>query len=46
VREAHADGARLVFLVADANDWPQRLYRDIGFRDAGLMYRFRREVPV
>jgi ribosomal protein S18 acetylase RimI-like enzyme len=46
VREAHASGARLVFLVADANDWPQRLYRDIGFSDAGVMYRFKREVAL
>jgi ribosomal protein S18 acetylase RimI-like enzyme len=44
VREAHASGARLVFLVADANDWPQHLYRDVGFSDAGLLYRFKRET--
>jgi GNAT superfamily N-acetyltransferase len=46
VREAHASGARLVFLVADASDWPQRFYRDVGFRDAGLLYRFKRQVTL
>jgi ribosomal protein S18 acetylase RimI-like enzyme len=45
VAEAHAGGAQLVFLVADANDWPQRLYCDIGFRDAGLLHRFKRLPP-
>ena len=44
VSEAHASGAGLVFLVADADDWPRRFYGDVGFGDAGLMYRFRREV--
>jgi ribosomal protein S18 acetylase RimI-like enzyme len=46
VREAHASGARLVFLLADASDWPQRLYRDVGFRDAGLLYRFKRQAAA
>jgi ribosomal protein S18 acetylase RimI-like enzyme len=46
VGEAHAGGAQLVFLVADANDWPQRLYRSIGFRDAGLLHRFKRVQPA
>jgi ribosomal protein S18 acetylase RimI-like enzyme len=44
VQEARASGARLIFLIADASDWPQGLYREVGFRDAGLLYRFKREV--
>jgi len=43
--EAQAAGAELVFLVADGEGWPQRLKRDVGFRDAGLLRRFRRYVP-
>jgi GNAT superfamily N-acetyltransferase len=42
LREAHSGGARLVFLVADADDWPQGFYRRMGFRDAGLLHRFKR----
>ena len=32
---ARADGHELVFIVADADDWPQRLYRQIGFEPIG-----------
>jgi len=28
------------FLVADAADWPQELYRKLGFETAGTVYRF------
>jgi GNAT superfamily N-acetyltransferase len=42
VAEARAGGAELVFLVADAGDWPQSFYRRLGFEDAGLMPRFLR----
>ena len=31
VDEARAAGASLVFLFADANDWPQHLYGRLGF---------------
>jgi ribosomal protein S18 acetylase RimI-like enzyme len=41
-REAHAAGATLVFLVADAAGWPQAFYRRAGFVDAGLLPRFLR----
>jgi GNAT superfamily N-acetyltransferase len=37
---ARKDGARTVFLVTSAADWPQRFYRRIGFADAGLVHRF------
>lgn len=33
--EARADGAELVFLVADAEDWPKELYRRLGFDEIG-----------
>jgi ribosomal protein S18 acetylase RimI-like enzyme len=35
VEEARADGAELVFLVADAEDWPKKLYRRLGFDEIG-----------
>jgi len=33
VRQALAAGARRIILVADADDWPQQLYRKLGFVD-------------
>jgi ribosomal protein S18 acetylase RimI-like enzyme len=35
VRRAQTAGADLVFLVADADDWPADLYRRLGFEDLG-----------
>jgi ribosomal protein S18 acetylase RimI-like enzyme len=35
VGEARARGAELVFLVADAEDWPKELYRRLGFDEIG-----------
>ena len=35
-----ARGHDLVFLVADAADWPQHWYRRLGFEPEGLLYRF------
>jgi ribosomal protein S18 acetylase RimI-like enzyme len=35
VHEAKAAGADLVFLVADAEDWPRELYRRLGFEEIG-----------
>lgn len=35
VEEARAAGAELVFLVADADDWPKELYRRLGFDELG-----------
>jgi len=34
----------LVFIVADADDWPQQLYARIGFRPIGLTCAFHREL--
>jgi GNAT superfamily N-acetyltransferase len=42
IAEAREAGAELVFLVADAADWPQAFYRRLGFADAGLLPRFLR----
>ena len=40
VHEAHAAGATFVFLVADSEDWPQHLYRRLGFDAAGGYWKF------
>jgi ribosomal protein S18 acetylase RimI-like enzyme len=39
VAESHAAG-NLTFLVADADDWPQRLYERLGFETVGRYARF------
>ncbi|MDA0337507.1 MAG: GNAT family N-acetyltransferase, partial [bacterium] len=33
-------GCDFVFLCTDAEDWPQELYRKLGFRDLGTSYKF------
>jgi len=38
--EARRAGADLVFLVADAEDWPQQLYRRLGFEPIGHYVKF------
>jgi ribosomal protein S18 acetylase RimI-like enzyme len=38
--ESHAAGNDLTFLVADADDWPQRLYERLGFESVGRYARF------
>jgi GNAT superfamily N-acetyltransferase len=40
VRAADEAGADLVFLVADEEDWPQQLYRRLGFDPIGRTYEF------
>lgn len=42
VEEARRSGAALVFLVADAEDWPKELYRRLGFDDVGFYLKFTR----
>jgi GNAT superfamily N-acetyltransferase len=42
LRAAWAGGARLVFGIAAADDWPQSFYRRAGFAGAGLLPRFLR----
>ena len=40
VAESQAAGNDLTFLVADADDWPQRLYERLGFETAGRYARY------
>jgi ribosomal protein S18 acetylase RimI-like enzyme len=40
VAESQAAGNELTFLVADADDWPQRLYEKLGFETFGRYARF------
>ncbi|HEY6781106.1 MAG TPA: GNAT family N-acetyltransferase [Thermoleophilaceae bacterium] len=40
VAAAGASGHDLVFLVTNAGDWPQELYRRLGFDDIGSVYEF------
>jgi ribosomal protein S18 acetylase RimI-like enzyme len=44
VAESQAAGNDLTFLVADADDWPQRLYEKLGFETVGLYARFLKRV--
>jgi GNAT superfamily N-acetyltransferase len=37
---ARADGHDPVFLLTDAADWPQQLYRRLGFDEIGRVYEF------
>jgi GNAT superfamily N-acetyltransferase len=37
---AAADGCDPVFLLTDASDWPQHLYRKLGFDAVGAVYEF------
>jgi ribosomal protein S18 acetylase RimI-like enzyme len=38
--EARAEGADLVFLVADSDDWPKELYGRLGFDTIGRLTKF------
>jgi ribosomal protein S18 acetylase RimI-like enzyme len=38
-------GAGLVFLLADGGDWPQHLYRRLGYETVGLLHRFCPTLP-
>jgi ribosomal protein S18 acetylase RimI-like enzyme len=40
-----AEGAQAVFMVTDAADWPQELYRRLGFDEIGATYEFLK-VPI
>lgn len=42
VEEARRRGAQLVFLCADAMDWPRDLYRELGFDEIGRYAKFTR----
>jgi ribosomal protein S18 acetylase RimI-like enzyme len=45
VREALAGGHDLVFLVADADDWPKELYRAVGFEEIGFFHQAQQLPP-
>lgn len=40
-----ADGNEIVFLEAEAHDWPQDLYRRLGFDEVGRLYQFLKPPP-
>ena len=42
VDDARRAGHELVFLQADENDWPRRLYTKLGFDSVGVVTRFLR----
>ena len=42
---AAAEGCDSVFVVTDASDWPQELYRSLGFDEIGATYEFLK-VPI
>jgi ribosomal protein S18 acetylase RimI-like enzyme len=44
VEEAERAGCDFVFLVTDADDWPQTLYRRLGFDDVGRYVKFFRAL--
>jgi ribosomal protein S18 acetylase RimI-like enzyme len=46
VEEARAAGAKLVFLVADAEDWPKELYRRLGFDEIGTNLKLLRTTKA
>ena len=45
VEEARRAGAALIFLVADASDWPKELYRRLGFDEVGRYVKLGRVNP-
>ena len=44
VEEARSLGHNLIFLLADADDWPRTLYRRMGFKEIGSFYEFAKVV--
>jgi ribosomal protein S18 acetylase RimI-like enzyme len=45
VRAARDDGADLVYLAADDEDWPKHMYAKLGFDEAGRSYDFVKKPP-
>ena len=46
LHEAQTWGHEMVFLVADADDWPKHMYAKLGFEDAGTTYQFLLKPPT
>ncbi len=44
VELAQAEEHALIFIIADADDWPQKLYRQIGFDPVATIVHFHRDV--
>jgi hypothetical protein len=44
VARARAQDADLVFLLADAEDWPRELYARLGFETVGTIYELHRSL--
>ena len=40
LRESRAAGHSVTFLLAEEHDWPQELYRKLGFADVGRVWDF------
>ena len=40
INRASAEGDRLVFLLADEDDWPKELYTKLGFEPVGCIYEY------
>ena len=45
IAAAHAAGADLIWIVADADDWPQQLYAKLGFEPIGGSWQFTKMPP-
>jgi len=45
IAAARAAGADLIWLVADANDWPRHLYAKLGFVQVGGSWQFTKMAP-
>lgn len=43
---ARSSGCELIFLMADQDDWPQRLYRRLGFEPVGAGYTLQRGLDL
>jgi hypothetical protein len=44
-RAALLEGAELVFIVADDEDWPKELYAHLGYEAAGALGVYQRFAP-
>ena len=45
IAEARAAGADLIWLLADADDWPRHLYAKLGFVQVGGAWQFTKMAP-
>ncbi len=46
IEASRIDGDELIFITADATDWPQQLYRRIGFDEVGVSLALRRRPTM